>query len=199
MEGKVSLRFALAVFYYSFLVGVHQVRTVSGGDTTPPTIVCPANIFGYVREITQVMTFTWSNPTVSDDSGVQPTVTTSPNYPQPTGTFDFGTYPITYTAEDGAGNMASCTLTINVILDTQPPTFTGCPDQRQSLVPSDSDSVIVTWTEPVGSDNIGITNTERSHRPGDSFSLGVTQVTYTFFDRAGNQASCIFSVNVTGW
>ncbi|XP_038056141.1 E-selectin-like [Patiria miniata] len=29
MEGKVSLRFALAVFYYSFLVGVHQVRTDS--------------------------------------------------------------------------------------------------------------------------------------------------------------------------
>ncbi|XP_038057906.1 hyalin-like [Patiria miniata] len=93
--------------------------------------------------------------------------------------------------------MASCTLAINVILDTQPPTFTGCPAQRQSLLPSGSDRVIVTWTEPVGSDNIGITNTERSHRPGDSFSFGVTQVTYTFSDRAGNQASCIFSVNVT--
>ncbi|XP_038069618.1 uncharacterized protein LOC119738747 isoform X6 [Patiria miniata] len=178
----------------SFVV---TITSSGGGDTTPPTIVCPASITGYVREITQVLSFTWSNPTVSDDSGVQPTVTTSPNYPQPTGTFDFGTYQITYTAEDGAGNMASCTLTINVILDTQPPTFTGCPAQRQSLLPSGSDSVIVTWTEPVGSDNIGITNTERSHRPGDSFGLGITQVTYTFSDRAGNQASCIFSVNVT--
>ena len=37
----------------------------------------------------------------------------------------------------------------------------------------------------------------QTHQPGDSFSVGTTTVTYTFTDRAGNQALCSFTVTVT--
>lgn len=33
-----------------------------------------------------------------------------------------------------------------------------------------------------------------SHNPGDQFSVGTTQVTYTFRDFAGNQAQCSFTI-----
>ena len=53
----------------------------------------------------------------------------------------------------------------------------------------------VPWTEPTATDNSGMTPTvTQSHQPGDSFPVGTTQVTYSFTDMAGNQATCTFSV-----
>ena len=58
-------------------------------------------------------------------------------------------------------------------------------------------SRIVTWTEPTATDNSGMTPTvTQSHQPGDSFTVGITQVTYTFTDMAGNSAMCTFSVTI---
>ena len=55
----------------------------------------------------------------------------------------------------------------------------------------------VPWTEATATDNSGMTPTvTQSHQPGDSFSIGTTQVTYTFTDMAGNQAVCTFSVTI---
>lgn len=57
----------------------------------------------------------------------------------------------------------------------------------------------ITWLEPVAVDN---SNEEpamaTTHRPGSTFPLGVTTVTYRFTDGAGNVASCMFQVSVIG-
>ena len=39
----------------------------------------------------------------------------------------------------------------------------------------------------------------QSHRPGESFPEGTTQVVYTFTDVAGNSARCSFEVTVGKW
>ena len=65
------------------------------------------------------------------------------------------------------------------------------------MVPPGRTSGTLTWTEPTATDNSGTTPTvTQSHRPGDSFPVGTTTVTYTFTDMAGNQAQCSFTVTV---
>ena len=81
--------------------------------------------------------------------------------------------------------------------DTIPPIISGCPDPISGMIPFGTTSVNVPWTDPTATDNSGMTPTlTQSHIPGDSFSVGTTQVTYTFTDMVGNQATCTFSVTI---
>ncbi|XP_022098071.1 hyalin-like isoform X1 [Acanthaster planci] len=171
--------------------------SVSRGDVTSPVISCPPTIVRYVRTATQQLSVSWPSPTASDDSGIQPTITSTPNYPTPSGTFGAGMHSVVYSARDEAGNQASCTLWINIILDSRIPTITGCPGRTIAVLPPGSSSVAVSWTEPVGADDNGVVNMTRSHRPGITFTLGNATVTYTFTDQAGNQATCTFTVSVS--
>ena len=59
-------------------------------------------------------------------------------------------------------------------------------------------SAVVTWTEPTASDNSGFYTITSSHSSGASFSIGITTVTYTVVDSAGNTAAYSFNVTVTG-
>ena len=55
------------------------------------------------------------------------------------------------------------------------------------------------WSEPNATDNSGINPTwNATHSPGDRFTLGSTDVTYTFWDWSLNEANCTFTVTVTG-
>ena len=78
-----------------------------------------------------------------------------------------------------------------------PPIINGCPDPVSVMIPVEMTSMSITWTEPTATDNSGMTPiVTQSHQPGDRFSIGTTQVTYTFTDIAGNQAQCSFTVTV---
>ena len=56
-------------------------------------------------------------------------------------------------------------------------------------------SRVVTWIEPTAVDNSGGQPTViRSHQPGSTFPVGTTQVTYTFRDAVGNEATCSFEI-----
>ena len=58
----------------------------------------------------------------------------------------------------------------------------------------------VIWIEPTATDNSGMTPiVTQSHQPGDSFTIGTTQVRYTFTDVAGNEATCSFTVTNGKW
>ena len=82
--------------------------------------------------------------------------------------------------------------------DNIPPVVSGCPIQGVTVTaPQGSSSASATWTEPTATDNSGGVVTRLSNRsPGQSFSLGNTQITYTFTDPSGNQAFCRFTVTV---
>jgi gliding motility-associated-like protein len=58
-------------------------------------------------------------------------------------------------------------------------------------------NAVATWVAPVATDNCGVTITS-THNSGDSFPIGVTTVTYTATDAAGNSVNCSFTVTVTG-
>ena len=57
---------------------------------------------------------------------------------------------------------------------------------------------VVTWTAPTVTDNSGFYTLSSSHSSGASFSIGITTVTYTVVDAAGNTASYSFKITVVG-
>ena len=59
-------------------------------------------------------TVTWTVPTASDNSGNNPTPTVTPSNYVPPIQLNVGTYPVTYTATDAAGNTATLPFTITV-------------------------------------------------------------------------------------
>ena len=59
-------------------------------------------------------TVSWNVPTATDNSGNIPTVTVTPSNYNPPMQLNVGTYPVTYTAADTAGNTATLSFTITV-------------------------------------------------------------------------------------
>lgn len=80
-----------------------------------------------------------------------------------------------------------------------PPMIENCPSDITETVSQGNTVATASWIEPTATDDSGMTPTRaRSHSPGSSFPLGTTSVSYTFADGAGNRATCVFNVIVTG-
>lgn len=166
--------------------------TFSGNlnDTTPPTILCPADI----NQATDpgscgaVVRF----PTgASDGLCAAPTVVCSPT----SGSFfNKGTTQVTCTATDGAGLTASCSFNVTVS-DEEDPNIT-CPG---SITDSNTPGLcgkMIDYTLPTTSDNCGQTSFSCVPDRGSFFNVGTTTVTCTVTDPAGNSNSCSFTVTI---
>lgn len=94
---RTSLDFALARY--------------GGGDTTPPTIVCPANLLAVTSRPRDVCaTVNYPAPVVGDNLPGATFVCAPPSG----SCFPVGTTTVSCTATDAAGNTASCGFTITV-------------------------------------------------------------------------------------
>jgi len=92
-----------------------------------------------------------------------------------------------------AGSTANCAFTVTVI-DTEPPVIT-CP--ANLAVGTTGDSAVVNYPPPTVSDNCpGIGAPVCAPASGSSFPVGVTTVTCTVADAAGNTATCGFTITV---
>ncbi|XP_030831233.1 mucin-17 isoform X5 [Strongylocentrotus purpuratus] len=174
----------------SFNVNIVQV------DRTPPVATCPADI---QREVglgqTSVQVF-FTAPTAIDNSGQVPTITSQTH--ATTDFFTIGNTQVTWTFADASGNQDSCSFNVNIVqVDRTPPVAT-CPADIQREVGLGQTSVQVFFTAPTAIDNSGQvpTITSQTHATTDFFTIGNTQVTWTFADASGNQDSCSFNVNI---
>jgi hypothetical protein len=115
-------------------------------------------------------------------------------YSIPSGTlFPIGTVMVvTATAIDEGGNVATTTFTV-LVHDTTPPAFTlVSPD----LVVISSVPVAVTYALAIATDAVGPVTITYSKASGSVFSMGVTVVTVTATDGAGNRSIRTFTVTV---
>lgn len=81
------------------------------------------------------------------------------------------------------------------VVDTIPPEIENCPTFLTDTVELGITGTTVIWTEPTATDASGIPMlSNRTHSPGDFFSVGVTTVIYTFSDTSQNMAMCTFTV-----
>ena len=86
-------------------------------------------------------------------------------------------------------------------LDSQPPSFgVSCPTSSLlSYAEKGTFSALVTWTNPVATDNSGLTPKVTSNfQSPQTFSQGNHVITYTAEDKSGNKATCRFTVKVIG-
>jgi uncharacterized repeat protein (TIGR01451 family) len=176
-------------------------QTVTVNDTTPPTIIAPApssasadaNCEAVIPDLTASATTSDNCATADPVSVVQE--------PASGTVVGLGTYTITLTATDGAGNSTAATTTFTVNDDTAPtiaaPTgvtvYTGSSATSCSVVVSDA-----TLGTATASDNCsGIGAITRSGVPsGNAFPVGTTTVTYSVTDGAGHTSSAGQTVTV---
>ncbi len=84
--------------------------------------------------------------------------------------------------------MSNCYLSLqpSVLLN---PSFwqRGCPDFTRSKVSPDPElSLLVTWIEPIATDNAGQVTTMSNYRPDQPFKDGIWRVQYNATDSSGN-------------
>ncbi|XP_070547324.1 hyalin-like [Ptychodera flava] len=170
--------------------------TVIVYDPIPPVFIgCPPDIYEFTPENEATAIANWTEPIVTDNSGIEPNVTVEF---QPGDRFPIGITVVIYTAKDESYNTATCAFFINVT-DSIPPVFVGCPADQFVSTPAYESTSMADWTEPTATDNSGVQPVLIcSHLLGDRFAIGQTFVTYKATDESQNAALCIFSVYVDG-
>jgi hypothetical protein len=191
--------------------------TVTVIDNTRPLIAgCPANFTvntGAGRTSCD-QTATWTEPTATDNCTAAGSLVRTRSH-APGAVFPVGTTTVTYTFADAAGNVSlPCSFTVTVV-DNTAPTITcpgnianppinaaGCLATVATANPTFNDNCQVTrltWAVT----GAGIVPAATSPTSGinylgsRTFNFGVTTVTYTATDAAGNTATCSYTVTVT--
>ncbi len=85
--------------------------TITVNDAQPPSIACPANIGVESDASCAGANVSWPAPAISDNC---PGAVLFSSSPAPGSFFPIGTTPVTLTARDAAGNMASCSFAVTV-------------------------------------------------------------------------------------
>ncbi len=161
--------------------------TVTVTDNSKPTIVCPSNI-SKSNDPGQCCAAATFAPTTGDNCPGE-TFSCTP----PSGTcFGIGTTPVKCVVTDAAGNKDSCTFTVTVS-DTEPPSIV-CP---ADIVASNGGCCDVVNFAPTVSDNCPGETFACVPPSGFCFPVGMTTVTCTATDAAGNQTPCNFKITVT--
>ena len=108
--------------------------------------------------------------------------------------YPIGTTEVTATATDGSGNTDQCTFNVTIIDNENPVAF--CPDNMNVSADRGNCSAYVDLGEGMPMDNCSGATQEYS--PGSGiFDVGITQVTATATDAAGNTDECTFNVIVS--
>jgi Cu/Ag efflux protein CusF len=165
------------------LLGIVMIDNVTEDTPTPPDTVSPVVTVTGDNPATVELGATYSDAGATSDGGE--TVVSS-------GTVDtstVGSYTITYTATDAAGNVGTATRTVNVV-DTTAPVITITGDNPATVelgetysdagaTATDLDTVLVSVS---GTVDVGV--------------VGSYTITYTATDASGNTATAIRTVNV---
>jgi len=168
-------------------------------DTTPPTIICPANLTVSADDHGQAVVPDYLATLIAADSCTPAASLLKAQAPVAGALVTCGITTIAITVTDAAGNLASCTTTLTVV-DTTPPVV-ACPanltilgnDQCQALVPD-------LLAQLVASDNCTpAAALVKSQVPaaGTVVSFGPNSITLTVSDAAGNATTCAVVLTVS--
>ena len=173
-----------------------ESSTVTLTDTEPPVVdACPAavNVDADAGACEALVAYPTPSATDLCDGPIAGVLTAG----LPSGsTFPVGATTVTYTFTDAAGNSSACTFEVTVA-DNEAPAVT-CPADLTVTAPLGQCFAQATWATPTVTDNCDASPalTFVPQASGTNFALGVTTVTYTATDDAGNSSTCSFTVTV---
>ena len=156
-------------------------------DNQLPEIVdCPSAISVNTDNGSCGAIVNWDEPTVIDNCA---NASISGSH-SPGVFFEPGITTVMYTAIDAAGNETFCSFTIEVIDNELP--------EISCNAPIFSCDPVVTYSEPVASDNCEIATITRTSglASGSTFPVGTTTITYEAVDISGNVSTCSFTVTI---
>ncbi|XP_054758092.2 hyalin-like [Lytechinus pictus] len=171
----------------SFLVDVVD-------DEKPVWSSCPSNMTVMAIVGTNFQNVSWTQPTVTDNSGNDPIRSNNPRSSQ---LFSGGTWPLVYTATDDSGNVGTCEFFVTVTVDDDVPVFSNCPlaDLRVNSEPN-SNSVVVDWGEILATDDSGNPTITSNFARNQRLEIGSYNIEYQAIDIHGNIGYCRFTVQV---
>jgi gliding motility-associated-like protein len=165
--------------------------TVTLVDNTDPAVICPNEIIQDTDPDHCDAVVTWASPARTDNCGIVSADSTHVSG----ASFPLDTTTVTYTVEDAAGNSASCSFKV-IVRDTQAPNLSACPpDVTLDTDPGRCDAVHK-WIAPTATDNCPGVTLDSSHASGFQFPVGMTTVSFTATDDAGNVTICNFTITV---
>ena len=82
--------------------------------------------------------------------------------------------------------------------DAEKPMIIRTPSDISLNLEDFETTAIVWWNPPIASDNSGNVSLTSSHKPGDTFQVGITVVTYIAMDESNNSNGVTFTVTVIG-
>jgi hypothetical protein len=175
-------------------------------DNEKPRVTCPPSVNGVTNHAECFATgINLGTPVVTDNCSAPVLTNNAPSQ------FPIGTTLVTWTVTDACGNITTCTQTVIISDNGEPPAITCPPDVVQTALPGNCalDNVIIEY--PQITDNcgvasltwnmIGATNgnsptTGFNYVSGRTFNVGLTKVTYIAADAAGNSSTCSFNVTI---
>lgn len=157
-------------------------------DTQAPKILCPTEPLVREAEHLAGTPVTYEVP-VSDAVSMKKVSVSAPSG----SLFPLGKTDVTITAEDGAGNLSKCTLTVDV-RDRVAPSI-ECPGPQTFMV-SGTNGGRLELPEAFAQDNLAPPEVSYSPARDSVFPEGETVVTATATDLGGNTAHCTFGVTV---
>jgi len=109
--------------------------------------------------------------------------------------FSVGRTIVNFIAEDIEGQRRSCSVSVDV-LDKTKPKVTGCP--RDIVRTLTGIGAVITWNEPVFTDNVKIDRIEYPIRKsGEHWTYGQSALLqYRAIDTSGNSVKCTFRVTI---
>jgi hypothetical protein len=191
---------------------VSTFKSIDVTACTDPTITCPDNINGSATSAcnisitvpdpstSNVTTLTWTmtGATTASSSGSGLNTVGTAN-------FNVGVTTVTYSASNG-GDPVTCSFTVTVADNTQ--ATISCPaDISNTQNGVNKCSAVINTPNPNTSGNCSVssltwtmtgatTGSGTGNAGTQTFNVGVTTVTYTVTNGAGNTASCSFNVTV---
>lgn len=166
-----------------------------GLDTTPPAITCPTNVtVNNDTGVCEATNVTLGTATVTDNCNMSITPTHNGSEP-----YALGTTTVTWTADDGNGQTATCIQTVTVVDDEDP--IASCTDITINLVDQNTYNL-----SQANIDAIGANSTDNCSTPTytitagqtayDCTDVGTHQVTLTATDGAGLTHMCTATVTI---
>src|SRR5690554_78358 len=171
---------------------------VVGDDEAPVFTDCPTDITVSSGNDCEAIV-TWTSPTATDNCTTTPVITSSHNSGD---IFPVGTTEVTYTAEDDAGNVTTCSFNVTVV-DDEAPVFVSCVSDTAMFIEEACGVVLPDFTLAVDvADNCssltaGTLTLTQNPAAGTSLGVGTYTVELLLEDAGGNTSTCSFEIVVS--
>jgi hypothetical protein len=189
--------FAVGVTTNTFTVtdGAGNTATCSFSVTVtdaelPVWAACPANITVSTSTTSCDAVVSWTAPTATDNCAV----VNSSGTQTPGSTFALGTTTVTYTADDAAGNTATCAFDITVNDSIAPNAI--CQNVTVNLDINGNGSTTAVAVDNGSSDNCIVDTLVLSQTAFTCANAGANTVTLVVTDLSGNSSTCTAVVTV---